>query len=203
MKFEIIDSVYVNDIPRGAVVDQEPEPGFRVKENRTIFLTINSNQPEKVALPKLTDVSFRQAQVFAENVGIKIGNISYEPSEYNDLVLRVEQDSMEILPGQFILKGSTIDLVVGRSRGNEDTTLPDLTGFTTDEAKLLLTNAMLNTGVVIYDKTVITAEDSINAVVWRQYPSSLNTKQISLGSTVDLWLTTDMQKIGQPLPKEE
>lgn len=201
VKFEIIDSVYVSDADPGAVVDQEPEAGFRVKENRTVFLTVNSSQPEKVVLPKLTDISFRQAQVFAENCGLQIGNISYEPSEYNDLVLRVEQDSVELKPGELLIKGSNIDLIVGRNLGNEETPLPDLTGITIEDAKTIITNAMLNTGVLIYDETINTSEDSLNAFVWRQYPSAANIKLISLGSSVDLWLTTDSMKIEQPLPK--
>ncbi len=202
-KYEVIDSVYVNDAAPGAVVDQEPEPGFRVKQNRTVFLTINSSEQEKVALPKLTDISFRQAQVFAENSGIRIGTISYEPSEFNDLVLRVEQDSVTLFPGELLVKGSSVDLVVGRSRGNEDTPLPDLTGVTIDMAKNLLSNAMLNMGVVIYDRSVVTSNDSLNAFVWKQYPSTRNTMQISLGTSVDLWLTTDSLKIGQPSQKPE
>lgn len=198
VKYEIIDSLYDNNALPGTVVDQEPEPGFRVKQNRTIFLTINSNQPEKITLPKMIDISFRQARVLAENNGILIGKIFYEPSEYNDLVLRVEQDSSEINPGDLILKGSSIDLVVGRSAGNEDTHIPDLTGINVSLAKTVLTNDMLNTGVLIYDKSIATSEDSINAFVWKQYPSTKNTKRIRLGSSIDLWLTTDSLKIASP-----
>ncbi len=202
VRFEIIDSVYMNEALPGAVVDQEPEPGFRVKQNRTVFLTVNSKEPEKVTLPKLTDISFRQAQVFAENNGIQIGKISYEPSEYNDLVLRVEQDSVELQPGELLVKGSSVDLVVGRSIGNEETPLPDLTGTISETAKKLLSSAMLNMGVIIYDETIVTSEDSVNAFVWKQYPSVKNTKLIALGTSVDLWLTTDSLKIAKPSPKE-
>ncbi len=198
LKYEIIDSVYDGSILPGAVVDQEPEAGFKIKQNRTIFLTINSSQQEKVMLPKMTDISFRQAQVLAENNKILIGNISYEPSEYNDLVLKVMQDSVELNTGDLILKNSAIDLVVGRNPGNEDTTLPDLTGVNIAQAKTTLTNSMLNTGVLLYDTSISTAEDSLNAFVWKQYPSAKNTKRIGLGSSVDLWLTTDSLKITPP-----
>ena len=146
----------------------------------------------------MTDISFRQAQVVAENSGIIIGNIIYEPSEYNDLVLRVEQDSTELKTGDLILKGSSVDLVVGRNPGNEDTPLPDLTGDNIALAKSTLTNSMLNMGVIIYDNSITTAEDSINAFVWKQYPSVKNTKRIGLGSSVDLWLTVDSMKIAPP-----
>ena len=198
LRFEIIDSVFDNSALPGVVVDQEPEPGFKVKQNRTIFLTINFTQLEKISLPKMTDISFRQAQVLAENNGIVIGNISYEPSEFNDLVLKVEQDSVELKTGDLILKGSSVDLIVGRNPGNENTSLPDLTGNNIALARSTLTNAMLNTGVVIYDAAVVTAEDSINAFVWKQYPSAKNTKRIGLGSSVDLWLTVDSLKINSP-----
>lgn len=202
LRFTIIDSVYVADAMPGAVVDQEPEPGFRVKGNRMISLTINSTEPEKVLLPKLTEISFRQAQVFAENAGLQIGNIYYEPSEFNDLVLRVEQDSTELMPGQLLIKGSSVDLVVGRSQGNEETPLPDLTGISAEQAKSMLKNSMLNTGVVIYDNTVVTSEDSLNAFVWKQYPSVRNAPFVTLGTIVDLWLTTDSAKIGKPAVEE-
>lgn len=202
LKYEIIDSVYMTGALPGTVVDQEPEAGFKVKENHKIYLTINSSQPEKVTLPKLTDISFRQVQVLAENCGIEIGNISYEPSEYNDLVLRVEQDSMEVFPGDFVLKGSKIDLIVGREGGNESTFLPNLNGLLLPEAKQMLTASMLNTGAVIYDATVLTSEDSLISVVWKQYPSPKNTKLIFLGTSIDLWFTIDTLKIERPVLNE-
>lgn len=202
LKYEIIDSVFVTDALPGTVVDQEPEAGFKVKENHLVYLTINSIQPEKVILPKLTDISFRQVQVLAENCGIEIGNISYEPSEYNDLVLRIEQDSVEVFPGDFVLKGSKIDLIVGREGGNESTFLPDLSGKNLTDAKQTLTGAMLNTGVVIYDETVLKSEDSLMSVVWKQYPSPKNTKLIFLGTSIDLWFTTDTLKVERPVLNE-
>ncbi|MBN2635749.1 MAG: PASTA domain-containing protein [Prolixibacteraceae bacterium] len=198
LKFEIVDSIYDNEALPGVVVEQQPEAGFGVKQNRKIFLTINSLQREMVQLPKLTDISFRQAQVLAENTGIIIGNIYYAPSEYDDLVLRILKDSIPLNAGEMVLKGSSIDLVLGRNQGNEDTHLPDLTGVNITDAKIVLTNSMLNTGVLIYDETCVNADDSLNAFVWRQYPSVTNTKKIRLGSSVDLWLTTDSLKITPP-----
>ena len=203
LKFEIIDSVYDNTALPGVVVDQQPEAGFKVKLSRKIFLTVNSTQQEQIALPKLTDISFRQAQVLAENSGLTIGNISYVPSEFNNLVLRVEQDSYQLNPGDLILKGSSVDLVLGRNHGNEETQLPNLTGVNVNDAKTVLTNAMLNMGVLIYDASCTNAEDSLNAFVWRQYPSAKNTEMIGLGSSVDLWLTIDSMKIASPNEPEE
>jgi hypothetical protein len=49
---------------------------------------------------------------------------------------------------------------------------------------------MLNTGVLIYDPSILTPEDSVNAIVWKQYPSTSNTRIINVGGSVDLWLTS-------------
>ena len=202
LKLKVIDSLYVDEAPPGVIVDQVPEKNHKVKTNRTIFLTINSMEPEMVSLPRLTDISFRQAQVLIENSGLEIGQILYEPSEYNDLVLKVQIDSTDIKPGKQLPKGASVDLVVGRTQGNMDTPLPDVTGLTIEQADQALTDAMLNTGVFIYDESIVTEEDSINAVVWRQRPSPKITGTVKLGSSVDLWVTVDELKIEAALDQE-
>jgi len=201
LKFQIIDSMHFDDAKPGAVVEQVPEAGFKVKRNRIIFLTINSSVPEKVVLPKLTDISFRQALGLMENCGVVPGNITYQPSEYNNLVLKVEQNTTELKQGDIVQKGSSIDLVIGSNSGVQDTPLPNLTGMTFSEADTLLTSYMLNTGTLIWDESVITSEDSLSAVVWKQYPGK-NIRLVSLGTSVDLWLTLDSLKIPQPTLKE-
>lgn len=195
LRVEIVDSLFMSEADPGVVVDQLPGAGSRVKEDRTIFLTINSTQPEQVTLPQLTDISFRQAKVLIENSGLEIGNISYRPSEYNDLVLEIQRNSTELHAGQKLPKGSSIDLIVGREQGNQVTDLPYLLGLSIPEAKETLTDAMLNTGVIIYDESVLSAEDSTNAVVWKQQPNPRVTANATLGSSVDLWVTVDQLKI--------
>lgn len=195
LKVKVVDSLFLEEAAPGAVVDQIPRPGHGVKQNRTIFLTINSTQPETVTLPQLTDISFRQAQVLIENSGLQVGNISYRPSEYDNLVLNVQIDSTDIKPGEQLAKGTPVDLIVGRQHGNQTTSLPHLIGLTVDEAQSTLTSAMLNSGVVIYDETVISSEDSLSARVWRQRPDPRVTQNILLGSSVDLWVTVDQLKI--------
>lgn len=199
LKVEIVDSLFLEDAAPGTVVDQIPRPGHGIKQNRTIFLTINSTQPEMVTLPQLTDISFRQAQVLIENSGLQIGNISYRPSEYDNLVLNVQIDSVNIKTGKQLPKGTRVDLIVGRQHGNQTTPLPDLIGLTVDEAQETLTASMLNTGVVIYDESVLSSEDSLSARIWRQRPNPRVTGSILLGSSVDLWVTVDQLKIDDAL----
>ena len=202
LKVIVIDSVFTDKVDPGTVVEQVPNPGFKVKENRTIFLTINSTNKEQVVLPKLTDISFRQAQVLVENCGLLVGGISYQPSEYNNLVLKVEQDSMEIHQNDLILKGSRVDFIVGRDPENEQTPLPNLKGLKIEPAKNILTDAMLNFGVLIYDETILSAEDTLNAIIWRQRPDTKATSSVKLGASVDLWITVDEEKINKVKEQE-
>jgi beta-lactam-binding protein with PASTA domain len=195
LKAVVMDSVYSDKVSPGEVVEQQPSAGFGVKENRTILLTINSTQKEKVVLPKLTNISFRQAQVLVENCGLLAGEISYKPSEYNDLVLTVTQESREVSQGDVLLKGSTIDFVIGRDPENQQTPLPDLIGLKPAAAKNILTNAMLNFGVVIYDESIVSEEDSLNAMIWRQRPDTKINTTVKLGTSVDLWITVDEEKL--------
>lgn len=201
LKIEIIDSVYNKKFEPGTVVDQQPVANSNVKENRTIFLTVNSSEPEKVILPRLTDISFRQAQVLIETSGLFIGNISYQPSEYNDLVLDILQDSVPVSTGDKLVKGTSIDLIVGRSKGNLKTPLPNLTGFSIEDALATLTAAKLNQGVLIYDDTFTTAEDSLSAKVWKQFPNPKFVTKVELGSSVDIWLSANQEKIDNAFEK--
>ncbi len=195
LEVRVIDSVYTNSVGPGEVVEQEPNAGFKVKDNRTIFLTVNSTNKEMVALPKLTEISFRQAQVLVESYGFKIGEISYQPSEYNNLVLKVEQDSTEISEGKLILKGSKIDFIVGRDPENEQTPLPNLKGLQIEPAKEILTDAMLNLGVLLFDETILTKEDTLNATIWQQRPEPKSKSTVTIGTSIDLWVTVDKTKI--------
>jgi len=202
LKIIIIDSVYTDKVNPGEVIEQDPNAGFEVKENRTVFLTINSSNKEMVVLPKLTEISFRQAQVLVENYGFEVGEIAYQPSEYNNLVLTVKQDSAEIIEGSLLLKGSSIDFVIGRDSENKQTTLPYLIGLNVESAKEILTNAMLNFGVLIYDESILTADDTLNATIWQQRPETKRTSSVTLGTSVDLWITVDDEKINSTEEQE-
>jgi len=195
VEIQVIDSIFDKAAAPGAVVDQVPKGGKRVKEGRVVFLTINSNSREKVALPKLTDISFRQAKVMLENSGLGINTITYQASEYNDLVLNVLQDSIEVHEGDRLLRGSSVDLVIGQSKGNIETQLPQLSGMFIDDAKAALSEARLNVGVLIYDESISSADDTLNARIWKQMPSANTVRSVYQGSSVDLWLTTSEDKI--------
>ncbi len=195
LRYQIVDSVYVYDAIPGTVISQTPAPGFNVKKNRTIYLTISAFAPETVKLPAIVDVSLREAKSRLENAGLRLGQVEYRPSQFFNLVLEQRLHGIPLPKDTVLSKGTPVDIVVGRGLSNEKTEVPKLTGLYIDEARDTLYNITLTLGVLIYDNTVKNASDSLLAVIWNQNPAWSENKLVELGTSIDVWLTTDHSKI--------
>lgn len=194
MRWQLSDSVYVTSAKPGAVVNQNPEPGFKVKENRNIFLTINALAPEKIKMPNVVDMSLRQAKTTLESHGLTIEKLTPVPYMAVNYVLKQLYRGQEIRKGAEIVKGSEIELVVGSGLSDEKTFVPNLLGNTLLEARETLTQYFLNFGVTIYDDTVNTGVDSLQAFIYRQRPAANANAMLQLGASIDVWLTIDESK---------
>ncbi len=195
MKLQIIDSVYTAFVPRGCIAEQTPLPGHRVKKGRTIEATINAFNPEMVAVPDLVGLPRRQALSLIETAGLQIGQLNYVSDLTVDFVLRQTLHGRDVSPGDSVQKGMVIDLVLGRGLSSQRTALPRLTGTTLDQARNEILGSSLNLGAYVFDATVLTAEDSLNAFVWKQNPEYHPDASVQLGSAVYIWLTTDTLRI--------
>src|SRR4030042_6708143 len=127
--YKVVDSIYNSAVDRGCVVEQNPPPEFRVKKYRTIFITINAFNPEMVRMPDLVGVTLRQARVIAENAGLKVGRLTYVPDIAVNNVVHQKYKGTIIEPGDSIIKGSTVDLTLGRGLSADKTVTPDLIGM--------------------------------------------------------------------------
>ncbi|MFC2112166.1 PASTA domain-containing protein [Bacteroidota bacterium] len=202
LRFQIVDSVYNIYADRGSVIDQNPRPEFKVKENRTIFITINAFNPEIISMPNLVGVSMRQAGAIIQTAGLKIGKLTYVPDIAVNNVLKQKYQGKVIEEGDSIVKGSEIDLELGGGVSDDKTAAPDLIGLLFEDAKQRIIDRYLNMGAVIYDRSFTNAEDSIAAFVWKQRPVYKEDDEIliSLGASIDVWVTVDSTKL--PLPEE-
>jgi beta-lactam-binding protein with PASTA domain len=88
-----------------------------------------------------------------------------------------------------------VDLVLGRGLSSQRTTLPRLTGYTLEQARNEILSASLNLGAFVFDATVLTHDDSLNAFVFKQNPEYRSEATVQLGSAVYIWLTTDSLKM--------
>ena len=72
LKVVVVDSNYVKGMPAGAILDQKPAGGSKVKKGRSIYLTINTGEMPKVAIPDIIDnSSYRQAEALLRALGFK------------------------------------------------------------------------------------------------------------------------------------
>lgn len=198
LRYAVTDSVFFKELPRGTVVKQNPRQGSKVKVNRTIYLSMNAMNPERVSMPTVTGVSLRQARAILETYGLNLGKISYQPDiAVNNVLLQKLNDSL-IASGSLVIKGSSIDLVLGKGLSDQTTLVPNLIGQDVLTAKALLADRYLNYGAIVYDNSIATGLDTIFAFVWRQQPEAVEEVRLQLGSNVDLWVTVDSTKLPQP-----
>ncbi len=109
---EIVDSIYQRDAVPGAIIDQRPKAGNKVKEGRAIYLTIYAKNPQMVAVPELTDYSTRQASALLNSIGFTQLSIQEVPAEYSGLVVAVEYRGKRLAPDEKIPGGSPLTLIV-------------------------------------------------------------------------------------------
>lgn len=193
IKIEVIDSVYSGQGRRGTIIDQNPPPDIKVKENRKIFVTIKSVMPKIIKMPDFVHATLVQAKSDIETYGLRIGQIIYEPSIFDNVVLEQRYRGLKIEPGADIPQGAEIELVLGKSSDMGNTVTPDLYGLTLEEAELEAAEFMLNIGTVLYDETVITYTDSTLAKIIKQRPEpGISFKP---GDQIDIWLSMNTDSI--------
>jgi beta-lactam-binding protein with PASTA domain len=195
MEAVVFDSVFLTDFERGTVVEQHPKAGFKVKRNRKIFLTMNAMNPERIPMPDLISLTFRQATARLETYNLNVGEVTYEPDIGINLVLQQKFRGMEILPGDSVSKGSFIDLVLGKGLSDELSAVPLLIGMTLEDAKLRAADRFLRIGGILDDNTIVSVEDRVSALIYQQRPEAGAESTLPLGSSIDVWVTLDTTKI--------
>lgn len=190
LRFEVEDSMYRAGKRPGTILMQNPGAGHKIKSGRMIYLTLVSSIPGQEVVPKLTDISLRQAKVLLESKGFIVGNIELVPSEFNDLVLEQKNKGIPILPGSRLDSGSAIDLVVGQNGSTSETLIPDLTGMTLAEALAVFNMKQLIPGSIQFDETVVNRSDSMSARIFNQFPLADSTVFVPAGSAINLFLST-------------
>lgn len=189
MGYILVDSLFDPKIKPGTIIDQSPKKGEKVKSGRKIYVTINSFNPPSVKLPKLVDMSKRQAILILESWGLKVGKEIYQPDIAKDAVLSVRSNGKQLNSGVMVPKGTTIDLVLGDGLGMVDVDIPDLIGLTVMEAMAVLEAVNLSVGQINKEGNV---EEEMSAYVYYQEPEYGSTVKVSPGDPVNLYITNSI-----------
>ena len=195
MRVEVTDSVFAKRMRKGAVRDQNPAPGSKVKEGRRISLTINALNSKKVTMPDLVGLSMRQAIAELQSRGLVLGKLIYVEDMATNNVLRQLKGNREIVPGNTVETDTVIDLVLGLNPDTDASTyIPDVIGKRYMTAVDAVQKQSLNIRTLKFDDSVKDYEDSLNAVVYRQSPEP-SEETVSLGNDVSLYLTLKPERI--------
>lgn len=109
----VADSSYVKTLPAGSILEYNPSAGQKVKEGRTIYLTINALNIPLMTVPDVADnSSLRQAEARLLASGFKLAQIQYVPGE-KDWVYGVKYKGRQLATGEKVPNGSTLTLMVG------------------------------------------------------------------------------------------
>tara|TARA_Y100000996_G_scaffold324853_1_gene260921 strand:- start:642 stop:1457 length:816 start_codon:yes stop_codon:yes gene_type:complete len=203
LRYEILDdSSYSSEYPPYSILQQNPSENEKVKENRKIYLTLNSSIPPKIKMPKIINGSVKNAQLILKSYDLKLGEITYVPDMARNAVLKMFIEGDSVSENDLVLKGSIVDLEVGNGLGNQIFETPDLINLDLEEARFTIIGSGLRLGNIIYqdsgyynNKILDEEGNEIFEKVWvnpgkvfRQSP--IKSTKVKIGRRINLWIVT-------------
>ncbi len=114
LRYEVIDSASFNpNFPKKSVIDQSPEKGAFVKENRNIYITLNPSKYGDIQIYDFYGKTKNEVEAQLRSVGFIIGEYSYIPDLGKNVVRKLLFRGKELKKGSKLPKKSVIDLVLG------------------------------------------------------------------------------------------
>ncbi len=185
--FKIIDSVYFKSKEKGTVVLQNPLPGSKVKQGRHIYLTIVAQTPETVLMPNLKNLSLRQALVTLESNELLVGKLDYVKYFARNAVVDQLIGDEQIETGTELLKGTIINLVLGKGDFAVMIPMPFLIALKQADVRKKLHYYSLNVGRQYF----LDDDDTAHARVYKTDPETLTEDMLMLGQPVNIWYRSD------------
>ncbi len=138
-------------VPRGTVIDQDPEPGDRYRRGSAIALTI-SRGPDRVPIPDVRGKTEEQARALLDAQRLDVVLAPLEFSRETPAGSVIDQNPAP-RAAKDTKPGTAVTLVV--SKGAEPITVPDVVGRDRDEAEPVLKQAGLLVAVKqVFDNDV-------------------------------------------------
>jgi beta-lactam-binding protein with PASTA domain len=138
-------------------------------------------------MPNLKHLSLRQALVTLQSVGLEVDELSYMQYFARNAVVDQLFNGEPIEPDTEIVKGSAVELVLGKGETLTKVSLPMLIGLTQQEAKASIHYNSLNVGQEYFQESF----DPIHSRVYKTDPPVLSKGLLDLGAKVNLWYRSD------------
>lgn len=195
LNVQVIDSnTYDPDKLPLTIMAQTPLPtketGLKVKEHRTIYLTVNPISPPLETLPYIWDRDEEYATKALQAQGFRVHIKERRPDKTSNKVLEVFLDGEELDRSNThkIKANSKIELVITDGGGNE-VNVPDIICMQFNEAEFLVQGRNLNILIVNVDGNVT---DESSAYIWQQNPMPEPGLTLTVGEEIGVWLSEGM-----------
>jgi eukaryotic-like serine/threonine-protein kinase len=133
-------------VPKGHVIDQNPEGGHQVVKGLGVTVTVSTGPPP-VQIPDLASQPQASAQTALENLGFTVKI----KQEFSDTIPAGDVIGTDPPAGSSAPKGSRITLIV--SKGPKSFAMPDVRGMTMEAAKAELQGLGLVVDVIVLPGT--------------------------------------------------
>ena len=161
----------------GVVIKQTPEKGEKVPKNKEIHLVVNENRSASIV--DVYGQSYQSAKQTLESNGFKTQyEMVYETSISEGSVISTKPERGKTAP-----EGSVVIIYVATHTDDDAVFVPDVLGFTPEEATELINSVGLVVGQILPKDTI----DKPGKVV-EQVPAA--TEKLHPGDKVDIYVST-------------
>lgn len=134
LRYTIKDTLYRSGTPQLSIIDQFPDAGDMVREDRRIQLTI-SMLPGKKEMPDLISKTLRHAKIILEELGLPLDSVKYDSSNYYHEGVVIAQS---IPAADSVSVRNTIMLTVSKGKRNAQKSVPDVVNLGESDARKIL-----------------------------------------------------------------
>lgn len=189
-KVSVNESPFDYNTLQGEVIDQEPVALERIKENRTIYLTI-VGEPKEVRIPSFEEAADDYSQYRPKLRPLQVQSVVKETvfdAKYADsTILHFFYEGRKYTPsdvkrGVKVMQGKTLEFVITKSQDDYVRT-PDLRCKRYSEVQFLLPGLDLRVGEIVGE-----VANRSDAFVYRQEPSFQTGGKILRGSNIKIYL---------------
>jgi len=139
--FQVESERYDLTVPRGRVASQTPGAGMAVKKGQTLRVVLSKGL-DRVTVPEWRGVGLSQAQVHAQQTGLKMASVAYLRSALPPQVVIAQAPA----PSAVVARDSETSLLVSAGAPTYAFVTPDFTGVRLEVAQRLLGSYGIETG---------------------------------------------------------
>lgn len=172
-----------NDLPEGMVISQSPKSGIKMPENTIVDLVVSKGPEIKTYIvPSVIGKTVREAEATLNQIGLKLGSISYELSDEYEQGQVISQEFL----GQEVKQGTEIPVVISNGPETESTEATTEDTSVSGEGEIRLTVSIDTTKFTSETETVRIdmVQDNLTTIVYQGEHSKSEGDEITIEQVV-------------------